>query len=94
MDDTSANKKRKIDDDAEVDAKVKNEYSCDQCKFSFSRLSNLQRHTRSKHEGIRYPCDQCEYAATEQGSLKRHKESKHEGIRYPCDQCASEDLIV
>ena len=86
MDDTSANKKRKIDGDSEVNAKTKNVYSCDQCEYTGSRTA-LHKHKQSKREGIRYPCDQCEYAATRQGDLKKHKNSKHEGIRFPCDQC-------
>merc|ERR1740128_1103379 len=49
--------------------------------------SNLERHIKSKHEGISYPCDQCDYVAIHKYHLKQHERSKHEGIRYPCDQC-------
>ena len=73
-------KKRKKDN-------TKNVYPCDQCEYVATKKSNLDRHKRIKHEGIRYPCDQCDFAASQQGHLKGHKEITHEGIRYPCDQC-------
>ena len=47
---------------------------CDLCDHSASTLSNLRRHKRGKHEGIRYPCDVCSYMATRAGDLKLHKE--------------------
>ena len=87
MEDTSANKKRKIDGDTEVNTKAKKVYSCDQCEYTATQHGHLKTHKQAKHEGIRYPCDQCEYAATHLANLKRHIESKHEGIRYSCDQC-------
>ena len=62
-------------------------YPCDQCDYSFTAVSILNKHKKSKHKGIRYLCDQCEYTASDLGNLKRHKRSEHEGIRYPCDQC-------
>ena len=71
MDDTSANKKRKIDGDS----KPKKVYPCDKCKYSSSILSNLKTHTQSIHKGIRFPCDQCEYAATQHCHLKNTNKS-------------------
>ena len=85
MDDTSVNKKMKVDGDSEVNAKTRDIYPCDQCEYTGSRDS-LRKHKQSMHEGIRYSCDQCEYAGS-RDALRKHKKSVHEGIRFPCDQC-------
>ena len=63
MDEASAIKKRKRNnDDGELNSKKKDVRSCDQCDYTGSRTA-LYRHKQSKHEGIRYPCDQCIYTA-------------------------------
>ena len=51
------------------------------------RVSNLQTHIQSKHEGIKYPCNQCDYQATQQSNLQTHIQCIHEGVKYPCNQC-------
>ena len=50
-------------------------YSCGKCGYVATKSSNLNKHNRSKHEGVIYPCDKCEYAATEPRSLKKHIEN-------------------
>ena len=68
-------------------------YACEQCdnqnrcNFIADRLSNLNRHKSSVHEGIKYPCDQCNNQFTRKFHLKEHVKSVHKGVRYPCDQC-------
>ena len=87
MDKTSVMKKRKRDNnEGDLNLEKKDIYSCNQCEYTGSRTS-IYQHKRSKHEGIRYPCDQCEYAASHLPNLESHIKSKHEGVRYPCDQC-------
>ena len=39
-------------------------YLCDQCDSIFTTQGNLNKHKKSKHEGIRYNCDQCDYKFT------------------------------
>jgi len=62
-------------------------YQCSQCDYVATRASNLERHIKYKHEGVRYPCSQCEFTATTASHVKRHIESIHEEVRYPCSQC-------
>ena len=49
--------------------------------------TNLVRHRRALHEGIKYTCGQCQHKATRKESLAQHRRAIHEGIRYPCGQC-------
>ena len=44
-------------------------FYCKQCEYKATHKSNLLRHIRSKHEGIKYPCDQCYYEATQKSNL-------------------------
>ena len=60
---------------------------CPDCGKEFSYNSDLLKHHRAEHQGIRYPCSQCDYIAKFQRNLKRHIESEHQGIRFPCSQC-------
>ena len=66
----------------------KKKYSCQQCDFQTTFLSNLKLHTQAKHEGVTYKCQECQYEATQPGALKTHVEYRHIGIRYPCKQCS------
>ena len=62
-------------------------YECEQCHKTYSKISNLNTHQQSVHQGVKYACHQCDYQATQQGALKKHIQSKHEGVKYACDQC-------
>ena len=52
-------------------------YPCNQCEFTATSLSHLNRLKKVKHKGLRYECNQCEYAATSVSHLKRHTDNKH-----------------
>ena len=45
-------------------------FSCSHCDYNATDRSNLRRHEKSIHEGIRYECRQCEYKATRGSYLK------------------------
>merc|ERR1712096_346479 len=62
-------------------------YNCQDCEAVYTTKLSLQRHYRSKHEGVRYSCNQCDHQATTQGNLNAHQKSKHEGVRYSCNDC-------
>jgi len=63
------------------------QYQCGKCEKQFSIISNLNRHSRSAHEGIRYPCNKCNQTFTLNATLKIHIQSIHEGQKFPCDVC-------
>ena len=60
---------------------------CTQCKSVFKHRSNMLKHVRSKHEGVKYPCNQCDFRAAKKFNLKKHIESVHEGVKYSCSHC-------
>ena len=62
-------------------------YECEPCQKTFYDGQTLNRHIRSKHEGVKHPCHQCDYQASYKGDLSKHIQSKHEGVKYDCDQC-------
>ena len=62
-------------------------FSCTKCEHRTATKSNLRRHHKTMHEGIRYPCHECGYQASQQKNLERHIQTKHEGLKYHCKQC-------
>ena len=51
---------------------------CNQCKYKTPRKGDLNKHVKSKHEGVHNSCNKCEYKATQRGSLKIFIEAKHQ----------------
>ena len=41
------------------------QYKCRKCGKHFLNLSNLNKHSRTAHEGIRYPCKECNTTFTQ-----------------------------
>ena len=62
-------------------------HECEPSQKTFYDKPTLNRHMKSKHEGVMYSCNQCDYQAGYQGHLTIHIQTKHEGIKYACDQC-------
>ena len=62
-------------------------YECKQCDIKTASRSALNRHVRTKHEGIRYPCLQCNFQATTNRGLQDHVNTIHKCVRYPCMLC-------
>ena len=63
------------------------QYQCGKCEKQFSKYSNLIRHNKSAHEGIRYPCSKCNQTFKQKIHLKTHISSIHEGVKFQCDLC-------
>merc|ERR1712243_192021 len=59
------------------------QYPCNKCDKQFTDRSNLFRHKKNTHEGIKYPCDDCSYKATRREHLLTHIKAVHEGIKFP-----------
>ena len=51
--------------------------SCDQCEYTATHISNLKRHKKARHDGVKFPCKHCDYKASYSHHLKTHKETKH-----------------
>merc|ERR1712150_258672 len=60
---------------------------CPECRVEFTTKSNMVKHYRTKHEGIKYPCNQCDYQATQQSSLQTHIAAKHSDNILQCELC-------
>merc|ERR1712203_791333 len=64
--------------EANIKSKKKRRFKCEQCEKEYDQSSHLQKHIRSKHEGMRYTCEVCEYQASTKEYLQQHIRSKHE----------------
>ena len=53
---------------------------CSICNKQFSKRSDLIRHTKSQHEGIRYNCTNCDKRFTDKAYLRKHIKIKHESF--------------
>ena len=56
-------------------------------EFKGARASDVTRHIKLKHLGVRFDCKKCEARFTDKKNLVRHEQSRHEGIKYECDVC-------
>ncbi|GBP88884.1 RE1-silencing transcription factor [Eumeta japonica] len=62
-------------------------YKCEQCKFSASQSSSLQKHMLT-HMGERpFTCEHCEYSASRQANLTMHMRTHAVGRPYKCYEC-------
>ena len=77
---------KNINDKREV-IRMNGKYECNQCDKTYNRSSELNRHSKSKHDGVNYACDQNNSQFTDQGSIRNHNKSKHAGVIFACDQC-------
>ena len=61
-------------------------YTCDHCDYTISYWSHLNKHKKSKHDGVKFNCDQCDFTSSYLGNLNLHKKNKHEKP-FTCDHC-------
>ena len=74
---------------AEQGKKIKQQtLQCKFCQYIGPRLTRLQHHIRTKHQGFRHKCTDCSFQSTESSNLNRHIDKIHKGIRYTCEQCS------
>ena len=60
---------------------------CSECDYSSSCRSNLSRHSKSKHKGVRHSCSECDYSSSCRSNLLKHSKAKHQGVSYSCSEC-------
>ena len=73
-------------------AKAVKDLNCDYCGKIFSELSNLKRHIKAIHEGIKaHKCEKCGKSFSQAAGLKIHIKGVHEGVKHNydhhCDTC-------
>ena len=57
---------------------LNNNMTNDGTPYKATWKSDLLKHIKSIHDGIKFPCDQCDYKATFKVNLLAHIRSKHE----------------
>ena len=57
------------------------------CTKTFGRRSELNKHIRYIHEGIKIMCESCGKSFGKPGDLDRHIKAIHEAIIHECDKC-------
>ena len=65
-------------------------YACKSCESFFAFKKNLNKHYKTKHEGVRFSCDECEAVLESKGLFDAHKyshEEKRAKSKYYCDDC-------
>ena len=57
------------------------------CNFRSKYITNLCRHERSQHRGVKFQCDQCAFTAKQRTEVLVHSNAEHDGIVYSCESC-------
>lgn len=66
------------------------EYLCDKCDRTFTKINTLKSHKASAHGGV-FPCELCGKVFTSRSSLNAHGRKMHEKIQYVvCEECGKE----
>ena len=76
----SNNLQTNLFNDSESSALIENtnmNLECDQCEYISTTGSNLKRHKKAKHDGVKFPCNKCDYEASYSNNLQQHIACKH-----------------
>ena len=65
------------------------ELKCDQCDFTTTSKTHLDKHTRSDHKKDTFNCDQCDFTATSKSHLDKHMVNYHKNDTLICDKAFS-----
>mmetsp|Transcript_14661 Transcript_14661/g.25342 ORF Transcript_14661/g.25342 Transcript_14661/m.25342 type:complete len:284 (+) Transcript_14661:329-1180(+) len=66
-------------------------YACDKCSSTFCTISNLNKHTRLIHQGIKkFECPKCKQMFGQKSDMTKHILSLHDESKpYQCNHCSS-----
>ena len=75
---------------------------CDICPYRSNRITNVENHKKTVHEGMRIVCQHCAKKFTQQSDFRRHLENAHSEVfpalaprRYPiCDDCGYKTRLI
>mmetsp|Transcript_5661 Transcript_5661/g.15131 ORF Transcript_5661/g.15131 Transcript_5661/m.15131 type:complete len:256 (+) Transcript_5661:63-830(+) len=76
-------------EEVRVEQSAKAGFECHMCRHVFARRSNLNKHLKQVHEGVRpHGCEQCGLRFGQKASLSKHISVVHDKIKgYHCTQC-------
>jgi uncharacterized Zn-finger protein len=52
-------------------------HKCKSCSASYSSASNLRRHVKAAHRGIKYPCPKCDKVFSRTDNRSQHLKKEH-----------------
>jgi len=64
-----------------------NKIVCKQCDYFSLTKRSLQRHIKTKHEGLRFNCHLCDFVSKAKRTLRSHTSFAHDGEVFRCKQC-------
>ena len=64
-----------------------NKFFCKQCDYFSLTKRSLQRHIKTKHEGLRFNCHLCDFVSKAKRTLRSHTSFAHDGEVFRCEQC-------
>ena len=75
---------------------------CNICPYKSNRITNVENHKKTVHEGVRIVCQHCAKRFTQQSDFRRHLVTTHNEVfpaqkerRYPiCDPCGYKTRLL
>ena len=79
----------KCESDLKIHENMKHSTSmqCNECLKCFTKLFNLRKHIRVKHQKLRYQCEFCEQSFTSNYYRLAHTKTRHQKIGPKCPTC-------
>ena len=57
-------------------------FPCEHCDYKATQKSDLLKHTKSIHDGVKFSCDQCDFKASRKSNLMTHIRATHEFLLF------------
>ena len=70
-----------------LENKTKKNTQCPECERQFCFPSEVKKHVKEVHEGVRQNCEECHKSFSTKFDLKYHVNAIHRGQTFKCDIC-------